>query len=168
MPDDEYTKWLREAHPESMTTETAAANENDTSGQSRDNDQITTEKLILFNRRFEEGYDLPDEEYTKWLHEKHPERISECFVNSNSVSERRPLSISDTFSYLLVASPVTFVTSELLMETNSTLSEVVKPDEKFINTSTTAKVPHLKDVESVATVPKTVIINLQWLRMTKH
>ena len=154
LPDDEYMKWLREAHPESMTTETAAANENDNSGQSKDKGQITTEKLILFNQRFEEGYDLPDEEYTKWLHANHPESISECFVSSNSVSERSPLSISDAFSYLPVASPVTFVTSESLMETNSdveTLSEVVKPDDKFINTSTTAKVPQLKDIESAST-----------------
>ena len=151
MPDDEYVKWLREAHPESMLTETAAANENDTSGQSKDDGQITTEKLILFNQRFEEGYDLPDEEYTKWLQENHPESISKCFVSSNSVSERSPWSISDAFSYLPVASPVTFVTSESLMDTNSdveTLSEVVKPDDEFINSSTTAKVPQLKDIET--------------------
>ena len=49
LPDDEYTKWFHEAHPVSIMTETAAVNENDTFGQSNNDGQITTEKLILFN-----------------------------------------------------------------------------------------------------------------------
>ena len=44
LPDDEYVKWLHEAHPESVTTETAAANENDTLNQSNNDDKIPTEK----------------------------------------------------------------------------------------------------------------------------
>ena len=36
---------------------------------------ISPEKAALFQRRFEEGYDLPDDEYVKWLHETHSESI---------------------------------------------------------------------------------------------
>ncbi len=38
---------------------------------------FSSEKEDLFKRRFEEGYDLPDEEYSKWLESNHPLPISE-------------------------------------------------------------------------------------------
>lgn len=73
------------------------------------------EKSLLFQQRFEEGYDLPDEEYKECLHENHPECRSECCVNSNNGSERIPLCIVDAFSDLLVVSSLPIVTSELLV-----------------------------------------------------
>ena len=34
------------------------------------------EKEQLFNTRYEEGYDLPDEEYEEWLWVTHPEAVN--------------------------------------------------------------------------------------------
>ena len=64
------------------------ANEDASSQDSEDNDgttnrqqsndtqsSISLEKSVLVQQRFEEGYDLPDDEYMKWLHETHPELI---------------------------------------------------------------------------------------------
>ena len=77
MPDDDYVKWLHETHPESITNQLLLRTVqaiwqylqqcNDTQSS------ISPEKAALFQRRFEEGYDLPDDEYVKWLHETHPE-----------------------------------------------------------------------------------------------
>ena len=78
LPDDDYVKWLHETHPESIMNQTASAIENDTSNMQQCNDTqsiISPEKAALFQHRFEEGYDLPDDEYVKWLHETHPESI---------------------------------------------------------------------------------------------
>ena len=47
LPDDEYMKWLHEAHLGSMMMEKAATNENDTLGQSNNDGQITIEKSIM-------------------------------------------------------------------------------------------------------------------------
>ena len=115
MPDDEYIKWLHHAHPESIINQTASAIENDILNKMDGGAQITSEKSLLFQRRFEEGYDLPDEEYMEWLHENHPESRTECFVSSNDGSERSPLSIADAFSDLPIASPLS-MTSESLTE----------------------------------------------------
>ena len=53
--------------------QTAPAIENDTLGYANQGTQITHEKLLLYERRFKEGYDFPDEEHMKWLHKNHPE-----------------------------------------------------------------------------------------------
>jgi len=60
---------------------------------------------------------LPDEEYMKRLCENHPETVAECFVGSNDDNETSPLSIADALCDIPVASPLTIVTSESLMET---------------------------------------------------
>ena len=36
---------------------------------------LSSEKAALFEHRFEEGYDLPDDEYMKWLRHAHPESV---------------------------------------------------------------------------------------------
>jgi len=57
--------------------ETNGQDEN-TSDQQQTNDVLPSlppEKTALFQRRFEEGYDLPDDEYMKWLCETHPESM---------------------------------------------------------------------------------------------
>ena len=46
-------------------------NEN-TPPEINDSSNVSSEKLSLYQRRFEEEYDLPDEEYTKWLKVNHP------------------------------------------------------------------------------------------------
>ena len=55
LPDDEYMKWLHETHPESIMNQTAFPIENDTKDHANDVAQITHEKLLLYQRRFEEG-----------------------------------------------------------------------------------------------------------------
>ena len=49
--------------------QTACAIENATSNLQQCNDtqsSISPEKAAFFQHRFEEGYDLPDDEYVKW------------------------------------------------------------------------------------------------------
>jgi len=70
-----------ETHPESMMNQTAPTVNCVTLDKTNNSGQIPFEKLILFQRRYEEGYDLPDE-YMKWLHENHPETVAERFVGS--------------------------------------------------------------------------------------
>ena len=91
----------------------------------------------------------------EWLHENHPESRTEGFVNSNNGRENSPLFIADAFSDLPVASPLSIVTSELLMETGhdaEVSSNIVEhDDDKSINKSSTAGKPELKDTKSTST-----------------
>ena len=59
--------------------------------------QWSAEKVALFECRYEEGYDLPDEEYLRWLHDTH--------LQLDNVS-----SLVDYFSDLPVAAPLEVVT----------------------------------------------------------
>ena len=145
LPDDEYMKWLCETHPESVMNQTAPTVNNITLDKTSNSGQIPSEKLILFQRRYEEGYDLPDEEYMKWLCEKHPETVAECFVGSNGDNETSPLSIAGALCDIPVASPVTIVSSESLMEAdhdvrNDEPSKVIEPYD-----NATAKLPQLEE-----------------------
>ena len=154
LPDDEYAKWLHETHPESIMSQTASAINNDTLGYANQGTQITHEKLLLYEKRFKEGYDFPDEEYMKWLHENHPESKTECVVRSNNGSDGSPLSIADAFFDLPIASPLSIVASDSLMETthdkvSSTMLEC--DDDKLINRISTTNAPQRKDTESTCT-----------------
>ena len=62
-------------------------------------EQWPAEKIALFKRRFEEGFDLPDEEYMQWLRQNHPDD---------------DLSLVDYFPDVLIATPVA-IGSELLI-----------------------------------------------------
>lgn len=53
----------------------------------------------------------------EWLHENHPETRTVCLVRSHDGSESSPSSIADAFSDLPIASPLSIVTSDSLMET---------------------------------------------------
>ena len=153
LPDDEYIKWLHHAHPESIINQTASAIENDILNKMDGGAQIMPEKSLLFQRRFEEEYDLPDEEYMEWLHENHPESRTECFVSSNDGSERSPLSIADAFSDLPIASPLS-MTSESLTKAGhdaEVSSNIVEHGGDKSNQSSTAGEPELKDTESAFT-----------------
>ena len=51
------------------------------------NSRFPPEKLALFQRRYEEGYDLPDKEYVDRLHQYHPDSVLDhttIFMESNS------------------------------------------------------------------------------------
>ena len=104
---------------------------------------------------------MPDEKYIEWLHENHPESTNEGFVNSNNGSELSPLSIADAFSDHPVASPLSLVTSESLMETGHNAevpSNIVERDnDKSTNKSSTAGKPELKDTESASTTNNSLL-----------
>ena len=80
--DDEYIKWLKENHPESVTDQAACSrNCSGLAGQSNSNGLLCNHtgdgqstvppeiKAAIFQRRYEEGYDVPDDEYMEWLKE---------------------------------------------------------------------------------------------------
>ena len=88
IPDDEYMQWLRENHPESVTDQAAHShNCSDSVSQSNsdsqtDNQTMPPEKTALFEQRYKEGYDIPDNGYMQWLRKSHPEaaaRVSSIF-----------------------------------------------------------------------------------------
>ena len=58
---------------------------------------ISSEKLSLYQRRFEEGYDLPDEEYITWLKINHPESFAEQSNDNNNNGETDSLTLADAF-----------------------------------------------------------------------
>ena len=65
----------------SMSASKESASENAT------NSWLSPEKLALFQRRYEEGYDLPDEEYVDWLLQYHPDSALDhttTFMESSS------------------------------------------------------------------------------------
>ena len=135
-------------------SQATSAIKNDTLGYANRGTQITHEKHLLYEQRFKEGYDFPDEEYMKWLHENHPESKTECIVRSNNGSDGSPLSIADAFFDLPIASPLSIVASDSLMETthdkvSSTMLEC--DDDKLINRISTTNAPQRKDTESTCT-----------------
>ena len=100
--DDEYMQRLRENHPDSVTDQAAHShNCNNLVSQSNSDGQtdneisdgqstIPPEKTALFQQRYEEGYDIPDNEYMQWLRENHPEAAAEYpafFTGSNDGSD---------------------------------------------------------------------------------
>ena len=70
---------------------------------------LSPDKLVLFQRRLSEGYNIPNEEYMKWLKENHPETYAEVYDGEIAL-----MSIADAFSDVPVASPVMMVDSELM------------------------------------------------------
>ena len=54
---------------------------------------ISPEKVVLFQQKFKEGYDLPDDKYIKWLHETYPESIMNC--TASAVENGTPGYIND-------------------------------------------------------------------------
>jgi len=70
---------------------------------------LSSDKLVLFQRRLREGFDIPDEEYMKWLKQDRPETFTEIYGG-----EIVSMSIADAFSDVPVASPVMIPDSELI------------------------------------------------------
>lgn len=62
---------------------------------SSDNPTFSPEKEELYQRRFEEGYDLFDEDYERWLHNSHPEvleSIVDHFQDIDPITPESPVS----------------------------------------------------------------------------
>ena len=69
--DDEYISWLRMNHPDALPgVQPLEESTKQPTESSMPGPSLSTEK---FNRRFSEGYDLYDEEYTSWLSVNHPD-----------------------------------------------------------------------------------------------
>ena len=109
IPDDEYMQWLRENHPESITDQAAHShNCNNLVGQSNSDGQTDNQisdgkstvppeiKGALFQQRYKEGYDIPDDEYMQWLRENHPESIIDQAAHSHNCSDSVSQSNSDS------------------------------------------------------------------------
>ena len=78
--DPEYEKWLQYYHP-SDSHHNTLINSHDESQRSsnvnsdpiiHDEPNFSAEKISLFERRYEEGYNVADPEYEKWLEHYHP------------------------------------------------------------------------------------------------
>ena len=69
----------RENGDESVSNESGSDCGNDSSMVT-----FSQEQEDLFSRRFEEGYDVRDEEYVQWLSLNHPEAVS---AMQNSISD---------------------------------------------------------------------------------
>ena len=82
--------------PSTVSNPADASNFEQPRGEAMISQKWPAEKVALFERRYEEGYDLPDEEYLRWLHETHHEVDREV---SN-------VYLADYFSDLLVAEPM--------------------------------------------------------------
>ena len=88
---------------------------------------LSSDKLVLFQRRLAEGYNIPNEEYMEWLKESNPEMYAEIYGGEIPL-----MSIVDAFSSVPVASPVMMADSELManidevengMQNDSTVSD---------------------------------------------
>ncbi len=97
---------------------------------------FTSEQEALYERRFEEGYDLPDPSYMVWLKITHPEAAvsAPCSETASSVSATRTASISGDFhesvaSTKSVASVVESCSSDVLSDI-LVLPEPQKPKRK--------------------------------------
>ena len=106
LPDTEYLQWLHETHPpDEENTSLLEPNEE------RSDKQWSAEKIALFQRRFEEGYDLPNAEYLQWLHETHP-------------PDEENTSLLEHFSDVAIATPIAIAT-ESPMEVPETENETL-------------------------------------------
>ena len=56
------------------------------------------EKAALFQRRYEEGYDVPDDEYMKWVRENHPESVPDQATYSHDCNDLANQGNSDGLS----------------------------------------------------------------------
>ena len=113
--DDEYMEWLKENHSDPVTDQAAHSHNCNDLVYQGNNDDL---KEALFQRRYEEGYDIPDDEYMKWLRDNHPEDAVEypvLFTGGNDY----PSSLTDALPSIPMASPVVILNSESSMETGN-------------------------------------------------
>ena len=100
---------MRENHPESITDQAAHShNCNNLVNQSNSDGQTDNQisdgkptvppeiKAAFFQRRYEEGYDIPDDEYIQWLRENHPESVTDQAAHSHNCSNSVSQSNSDS------------------------------------------------------------------------
>ena len=101
-----------------------------------DTNQIDSKKEELFQRRFEEGYDIYDSEYLEWLERNHPVSVPADRYTLVSASEQQP-SISDFFSNITPMQAVD-LDDELSRELNNTNSRAATPQPSGQDTDSNA------------------------------
>ena len=82
---------------------------------------LSSEKLLLYQQRFEEEYDLPDKEYMEWLSTNRPEMFAEKFSNKG---ERGSVPLSDLFGDIPVALPVTKLVFEFTSDNTRNINQL--------------------------------------------
>ena len=70
-----------------------------------DANQTDSKKEELYQRRFEEGYDIYDSEYLEWLEKNHPESVPADRYSLVSAAEQQP-SVSEYFSHITPMQPI--------------------------------------------------------------
>ena len=142
LPDDEYMKWLRHAHPESVINKTGPAIQMDTLNHTGDDALLISEEFL------DEESDLPNEEHVECVHETFSELRTDHSMSSSDCREKSPLSLADMFSDLPVASPLSIVTDELSTEVGHDINAEVSiehEDSKSINESFITSEPELEN-----------------------
>jgi len=110
-----------QASLQQIRTPSEAKSTSDDNDSSRSHQEAVTlpnlspEKLKCYQQRIREGYDIPDEEFMKWLEEfmkwlkeNHPKTFEECYG-----CEIISMSLADAFVDVPVASPVIIAETEL-------------------------------------------------------
>ena len=87
---------------------------------------FSEEQEQLYQRRYEEGYDLMDPQYLHWLEIHHPESVPADKDNlipaSESTEDLNQQSLADAFSFVSPTTPVTMSETEPLTGDSHTLS----------------------------------------------
>ena len=60
---------------------------------------FSQEKLELFEKRYEEGYDMPDPEYSEWCKSTHPDTSSSSAATRSALSDITNVSDLDAISH---------------------------------------------------------------------
>ena len=142
LPDDEYMKWLRHAHPESVINKTGPAIQRDTLNHTGDDALLISEEFL------DEESDLPNEEHVECVHETFSELRTAHSMSSSDCREKSPLSQADMFSDLPVASPLSIVTDELSTEVGHDVNaeaSIEHEDSKSINENFITSEPELEN-----------------------
>ena len=139
LPDDEYMKWLRHAHPESVINKTGPAIQRDTLNHTGDDALLISEEFL------DEESDFPNEERVERVHETFSELRTDHSMSSSDCREKNPLSLADVFSDLPVASPLSIVTDELSTEVGHDIASIEHEDSKSINESFITSEPELEN-----------------------
>ena len=72
--------------------------------------RLSPETMSLYQRRLENGYDLPDEQYMEWLKVHHPEMFADLYNRNGEIDV---VSLTHAFCDVPVASPVALGDPEL-------------------------------------------------------
>ena len=141
LPDNEYMKWLRHAHPESVLNQTAPAIQRDILNHTGGNTQLIS---------VDKESDLLSEEHAECVNETFSESRTDHSTSFSDGREKSPLSLIDMLSDIPVASPLSIVTDELStkvghdINAETSSNTIENNDSKSINESFMTSEPDLE------------------------